>query len=325
MWAFSAARLTVTACTPRRFFTAPSTVATHDAQDIPSTGSVVSATVPGRASDAPWMAGVMALPPSVFAPPIRIWLLIVLTIMPMPRAFVASPNRMTGTLYVVKKTAAPERPMTGITSARWWRQQATIEVVEVAVPPAAIALAERTPPLARSSRRRCVKRPIWTPEPVATAATRYQSLSSSSTACGHEFEPNRTMPRYRPISATAPSTPVAAGRRMLLMTVPSLRFCRMPSADSIAGGHGCREQDACQHQSHARPDPGQEEQAHQRQCAQPEEQAGEHPGGAIGLRLGMHRCRPDPRDIPRHGPRGALWSCGQRSHRLSHRSPPMRG
>ena len=65
--------------------------------------------------------------------------------MPIPRAFVARPNRMTGTLYVVKKTAAPDSPMTGSTSARWWRQHATMDVVDVAVPPAAMAAADRVP------------------------------------------------------------------------------------------------------------------------------------------------------------------------------------
>jgi len=44
-------------------------------------------------------------------------------------------SRITGTLYSIRKVAAPDSPRKGTTSERWCRQQATIAVVDVAVPP----------------------------------------------------------------------------------------------------------------------------------------------------------------------------------------------
>src|SRR5574341_2680769 len=61
MGAFPVVRFTETSRTPLRFFTAPSTVATHDAQDMPTTGRVASATAPTERSAAPWICGRAAI------------------------------------------------------------------------------------------------------------------------------------------------------------------------------------------------------------------------------------------------------------------------
>src|SRR3990170_2075901 len=105
MAAFPVARLTETDCAPRTFFTALSTVATQDAHDIPTTGSVVSVDVPGGVSDPPPATGAIVVPPTTVGDVGSLarltdlkWRRIVRSIIPIPSAFVARPNRMIGTL-----------------------------------------------------------------------------------------------------------------------------------------------------------------------------------------------------------------------------------
>lgn len=89
--------------------------------------------------------------------------------------FENTPTKINTVWYLLKNMANAEKPSIGNKSVRWWAQQATIEVPEIAAEPVTLAFAAaRACIFCLCSSRKYTNNPTWVPNPNIKIRIQYQ-------------------------------------------------------------------------------------------------------------------------------------------------------